>query len=109
MVTRRPSSTSQRAAAQPNMPGSEAQTHLSGQVLTLLIAAEDRAHDLLYIQQSLNALTKLVAAGYEKPGALLDADRGELSALLTVLSDHAAWRISNAIAAVEAAGVAARR
>jgi hypothetical protein len=112
MVTRRPSPARQRGAALPASSGSEAPPPPCRHVLTLLtllIAAEDRAHDLLYVQQAFSALGKLVAAGYDSPRAQLDADRGEMSALLAILNDHAAGRIAGAIAAVEAAGRAARQ
>lgn len=77
--------------------------------MNLLIEAQDRADDLLYVQHSLSAFTKLVAAEYEKPRARLEADRGELTALLTIINEHASKRIQSAIAAVEAAGLAAKR
>lgn len=109
MVTRRPPPARQRGTALPGSPGSPAPPPTPRHVLTLLIAAEDRAHDLLYVQQAFSALGKLVAAGYDSPRAQLDADRGEMSALLAILNDHAAGRIAGAIAAVEAAGRAARQ
>ena len=106
MVTR---GQSRRVNAVPLATSNEPNTHIPSKVMNLLIEAQDRADDLLYVQHSLSAFTKLVAAEYEKPRARLEADRGELTALLTIINEHASKRIQSAIAAVEAAGLAAKR
>jgi hypothetical protein len=80
----------------------------SADLLKLLLEAEDRAHDLLQVQQTFSAFGKLVCASFENPRAQLDADRGELSALLGVMNQDAACRIAKAIAAVEIAREAVR-
>jgi hypothetical protein len=108
MVTRRPAPAPQKVAAALVPAAHPTYPFVSTKLMNLLVAAEDRAHDLLYIQQAFSALGKLVAANYEKPRAQLEADRGELTALLAIINDHTEMRIKNAIAAVEAAGRAAR-
>lgn len=77
-------------------------------VLHLIVQAEDRAHDLRYVQQAFSAFAKLVCAEYENPRAQLEADRGELTALLELMNKDATHRIASLIAAVETASKAAR-